>query len=167
MKWAPTLLLGLGLVPQLPAAAAGKADANRQLGQAYIAALNDKKYDSLLGFFTSPDATYWTNGDPARAPQAGNRTVAQRMRDIPVLFGRFDRFALALTRVIADDDGVLLEARARGEGPGTFLYVQTAVMAMPVRDGKFDGLREYLDHQEIEYLTTYLARWPQARPGAS
>lgn len=166
MKWSAKLLFGLGLVP-LPIADANKVDTNRKLGESYISALNNKQYDSLLGFFTSPNATYWTNGDPARTSDAGNRTVAERMRDIPILFGRFDRFSLTLTGIAAEEDVVMLEALARGEGPGTFLYVQTAVMSMRVKGGKFDSLREYLDHQEIEYLAAYLERWPQVRPGAS
>ncbi|KAK7911036.1 hypothetical protein PG985_013517 [Apiospora marii] len=118
------------------------------LYESYISALTNKTYDSPLGFFTSPNVTYRTNG-------------------VPILFGRFDKFTLALTNIVAEDDRVILKALAWGEGPWTFLYVQTAVMPMRVRDGKFDSLRGYLDHQGIECLATRFGRWPQVRSGSS
>ena len=90
--------------------------------------------------------------------------MAERLAGYGAALGAFDRFALTATEVAVDGDLVVVEALGRGEGPGTFLYLQTAVLVFRVgADGRFASLREYIDHQEVEYFRTYLERFPQCQ----
>lgn len=138
------------------------ASISQALAEQYVTLFQNGDYDALPDLFTSPSSTYWLNGSPARVPQAGDSTVAERAAGFASFLGAFDNFTLTVTNLVADSNGAIVEATARGEGPGTFLYLQTLVWVFSVKNDKLDSLREYIDHQETQYLLTYLDHYPQA-----
>jgi ketosteroid isomerase-like protein len=153
------LRLGLGLFQYVPVYAQHE-DANRALVESFVTHINAGEVDAVLDLFTSPDASYWLNGSPGRTcGAAGNSTVGTQISGLPGLIGFFDEFSLTTTNIVSQGDTVVLEALGRGEGPGTFLYLQPAVIFFRVVHGKLDSVREYLDHQELQYMITYRERY--------
>ncbi|KAF3010117.1 hypothetical protein E8E14_001270 [Neopestalotiopsis sp. 37M] len=160
--WYPKIFVGLGLI-LAPFTNAGNVTENRALIIEFNDRLNAGNYDGLIDLFTSPNSTYWVSGSPARTcGGAGNQTVAARVAGYPSFLGAFDKFTFTINNMVAEDNLVMVEGLARGEGPGTFLYLQTTVWSFTILNGKIDYFREYVDQQEAQYLFSYLESYPQA-----
>ncbi|RYP63652.1 hypothetical protein DL769_006907 [Monosporascus sp. CRB-8-3] len=163
--WLPNILLALSLFGSTLSNAQNES-ANRALVEDFVALLNAGEYQAMIDMFTSPDSVYWINGSPVRTGISGNSTVGARISGYPEFIGPFDKFSLTPTSIVADGDVVMMEAIGRGEGPGTLLYLQTAVMTFRVVDGKLDSVKEYIDHQESQYLLSYRERYAQRFAGS-
>jgi ketosteroid isomerase-like protein len=131
------------------------AAANETLIRDYISHLSNREIDQLSAFYTT-DGQYWVNEDRSRMPFSGDIPLAQRLAGLKDFVNIFTTWSLEITSIVSNDDKVMMEGNARGEGPGEILYRQTVVMTFDISDGKIKKKREYIDLQETAALFSTL-----------
>ncbi|KAI1376557.1 hypothetical protein F4677DRAFT_418904 [Hypoxylon crocopeplum] len=118
----------------------------------YISCISRRDWNQIPTYF-APGANWWINGNPARVPQAGDGSVADRLPNLPGLLGRFDIYSFDILNIIAESEKVVVEAKATGRGPLDLVYVNNVTMSFVLNgDGKITSLREYPDYNELNWV---------------
>ena len=135
--------------PYMPATVADTERANKKLVVDFFACFADGDVDRALGYLAD-DATWWIIGDPKVIPTSGEL-------DKPRLGRLFRRMLDAMTggmrftieSAIAEGDRLAVEMTGHAELKNGRIYANRYHLAMTVRDGKIQKVREYLDTQHV------------------
>ncbi|KAI1339122.1 hypothetical protein F5Y15DRAFT_384862 [Xylariaceae sp. FL0016] len=123
---------------------------------AYIGHLSNRQWDQLPGYFT-PNATWWTSGNPALVDQAGTTSASDHLPALSQLADMFSTYSFDIVNIIGEGDRVMLEGQAVGKGPQDLVYVNNITMSFKMTEqGKICDLREYPDHVEINWLLQWI-----------
>ncbi|OAA73050.1 hypothetical protein LEL_08834 [Akanthomyces lecanii RCEF 1005] len=127
--------------------------------EAFIGNISSRSWDNLPGFF-APDATWWISGNAALLPPGfpcGDGLAKDRLPNLPGLMDQFTHYEYKIVNIVGQDNRVMVEGQAIGDGPGALHYVNNITSSYEFeRPGKIVKVREYPDSTEILWVMQQL-----------
>lgn len=123
---------------------------NKALVNRFCELITAGDVNGVLALMTD-DVDYWILGRKEIIPSSGPHTKAQIERIFNIMNERMKKpLAFTVKSMIAEDDGVALEAESYGELTNGRVYNNLYHIRFTVRDGKIASAREYLDTQHVQ-----------------
>ena len=91
------------------------------------------------------EATYLLPYLPERFQYGGSYNKADSLAVLTEWRSAFERFALDIISVTAEEDRVVVEFTVAAEGPGSATYRNRVCFAVLVKDGKMHTINEFFD----------------------
>lgn len=124
-------------------------EANRRVALAYLHFAFSMKMDSAIALLAE-EATWWTNGDPARFRIAGDKDHEQSIRMLAKMSKVLpDGMRYKVLGTTAEGDRVAIELEAEGTWHDGRPYRNNYHFLIRVFNGKVARIHEYLDLTQI------------------